>query len=186
MGKPVSRQVNPCHYRYCAAFPGSSGGRREPEQVSQCGYHRFHPASGFPAPGIPTRASTAAATSGLNCQPVVLPDFNQNIKRAESALQHCLLVPRRRFFIRKRTASIPPTRSESVGFSSRFSSVRPCAVATSWTLRSQSSLLPGFQLPADFINHNHFRVVVFHRFNHHFMPEARAATCMRRALPTAG
>jgi len=27
----------------------------------------------------------------------------------------------------------------------------------------------GFQLPADFINHNHFRVVVFHRFNHHFM-----------------
>ncbi len=31
----------------------------------------------------------------------------------------------------------------------------------------------GFEFAANFVNHNHFRVVVFNRFNHHFMLQGR-------------
>ena len=100
------------------------------------------------------------------------------------------------FWVPRRRASsspsvtlwMPPMRSESVGFSIRFSSVLPWAVPTSCTPRSAMvRAAPRLQLGADLVDDDDLGHVVLDRLDHHRVLLGRACgTCMRRARPIAG
>ena len=84
------------------------------------------------------RPSTAAATSGWTANRL-RSRISTSTSKVGGALRSCTV-----FCVRRRrassspsvTACTPPTTSASVGFSTRFSSVPPCAVAISRTPRS--------------------------------------------------